>query len=314
MKHDGSCYLALAALAAWALAPAWSQARQNLHVELPEGAGSCADLQVHSSGRVAQAAEAFALPRNQVSVLQVENPDGQIHARGWDRAEYSLEACRIVAAQTQGDADRLLNEVAVSRAGSRFSATGPAGEAAAWQVVFILHAPTDAALDLETRNGPMDARAIDGALKARAANGPISIRDCSGSVEVHTDNGPISWRGGGGDVQLSANNGPISLRLSTEDWNGPRLEARTTNGPLSALLPETFRSGVRAETDSYAPLSCRLSACSGLRPTETGNRRVLAFNGASATVRLSTGNGPLSIAAAGNSERVSSRFYPQPIK
>ena len=306
MKHENFCYVATAVIvAAWALAPASSEARQNLNIQFPEGATRCADLRVSSGGRVAQAAESFTVTRNQAAVVEVSGLDrGQIHARGWDRPDYSVEACKIASADSQVAADALLKGVSVTNAGGRFSASGPSADGSDWQVVFIVQAPRGASLDLETRNGPIDARGIAGTLKTRTANGPIALGDCSGTIEAHADNGPISMTGGSGDVQLNANNGPISLKLSADDWSGPRLEAHTTNGPVSAELPNTFRSGVRVETAGHTPVSCRMDACSNALTDASGNRRVMDLNGSSATVRLSTGNGPVSLGAAGAGRRV----------
>jgi DUF4097 and DUF4098 domain-containing protein YvlB len=296
MKKEGFYYVAAALAAAWIAAPARTAARQNFSIDFPDGAGRCADVRVRSSGQVARAAESFTLAKRETSVLAVSGlENAQIRVRGWDGPDYSVEACKIAAAADSSTANQILKSIAVTRNGSRFSASGPAASGDEWQVVFIVHAPKDASLDLETRNGPIGARDISGALKARATNGPVSIDNCSGTIEAHANNGPISFTGGSGDVRLSTENGPISLKLSGESWNGPALEARTVNGPLSAGLPAAFRSGVRIETDGHAPLSCGLDACRDARTDATGAHRVLQLNGSNATVRLSTTNGPMSV-------------------
>ena len=92
----------------------------------------------------------------------------------------------------------MLKGVTVSRSGARFSSGGPGiGE---WLILFIVHAPKDAGLDLEAKNGPIDVADINGKIKLRATNGPISISDCRGEVRAHAVNGPISYTGSGGDV------------------------------------------------------------------------------------------------------------------
>jgi DUF4097 and DUF4098 domain-containing protein YvlB len=157
-----------------------------------------------------------------------------------------------------------------------------------------VHAPKDAFLDLESRNGPIDVGGVSGTLKARAINGPVSMSDSSGVVEAHTTNGPISFSGGGGDVRLNAQNGPISLRLSGDVWNGPGLEAGTVNGPVSLNLPDKFRSGVRLEA-RLGPINCRAEACAGAFMGAGRGRRTIEWNGASGTIRVSTDNGPISV-------------------
>lgn len=298
MKNETLCYVAAAVLcAAWFLVPGRSQTRgRDFNINIEGGADRCSDLKVRSSGQVAQAAEGFTLQKSEAPTLEVDAPEhGIIRARGWDRNEYSVEACKIAVADDQAAADQLLKGVSVTRSAGRFSSSGPASEAGRWEVYFIVHAPKDASLDLETQNGPIDVGGVSGTLKARATNGPIAIRDSSGAVEARTNNGPISFSGGGGDVRLNAQNGPISLKLAGEVWNGARLEAATVNGPLSLALPEKFRSAVRLETSGHGPISCRPSGCAAATTDSGLNRRTLQFNGSGDTVRISTVNGPISV-------------------
>jgi DUF4097 and DUF4098 domain-containing protein YvlB len=173
-----------------------------------------------------------------------------------------------------------------------------------WQVYFLVHAPKDANLNLETKNGPISVSGVNGSLKLRATNGPVSVNDCAGLVEVHTANGPISFNGGGGEVHLIAQNGPISLNLAGEIWNGSQLEARTINGPVSVNVPDSFRSGFRLETSGHSPVSCRASACSGAFTDMTSNQRIMQFNGSQDTIRVSTNNGPVSINGSNKTRRI----------
>jgi hypothetical protein len=306
LKLDGICYLAAAALAAASiLTPARSQARQNFSVDFPDGADRCADLKVRSSGQVAQSSESFTATKSEAPTLEVSGlENANIRVRGWDRPDYSVEACKIAAASGQSAADQALKSISVTHSGGRFSASGPPAGDNRWLVVFLVHAPKDASLDLQTRNGPIGVRDVSGTTKARAVNGPISIANCSGTVDVHVTNGPISLAASSGDVRLSAENGPISLSLSGDEWSGPALEARTVNGPLSVKLSDAFRSGVRIETSGHAPLNCGLEACRNARTDANSNRRILEINGSNATVRLSTSNGPISVGAGNKSRRM----------
>jgi DUF4097 and DUF4098 domain-containing protein YvlB len=162
--------------------------------------------------------------------------------------------------------------------------------------VFIIHAPRDASLDLEAKNGPIEVRGVNGNVKLRATNGPIAIAECGGSVEAHTTNGPIAFSGDRGEVHLNAQNGPISLKLGAETWNGAQLEARTVNGPLAVSLPENFRSGMRLETSGHTPVSCSAAPCR--------NGRTMQMNGTNDTIRMSTENGPVAIHTAGTGKKI----------
>jgi hypothetical protein len=250
------------------LTPAPSKARQSINIDVPDSARSCADLAVRSSGQVARDSQEFALTKNEAPVLQISAiENAQIRVRGWGQPGYSVEACRIAAAADATSAASLLKSVKVTRSGGRFSDSGPSADDGAWRVIFLVNAPKGGSLDLETTNGPIDARGVDGTLSTRAANGPVSIGDCSGTVDAHASNGPISSSGGGGQVHLTTANGPIAVKMAGKTWNGAGIEARTDNGPLSLAVPPAFRSGVRVEIAGHAPLACGLDACAALRRT-----------------------------------------------
>ena len=210
-----------------------------------------------------------------------------------------METCKVAVSQTRADAERLAKGISVMHSAGRLSVNGPAvSDDGQWTAVFLIHAPKDASVDLETKNGPLSVRDLNGTVKLRATNGPIAIRNCGGTVEAHTANGPIAFTGDRGEVHLNAKNGPISLTLAGEAWNGSQLEARTINGPLAVVMPENFRSGVRLETSGHTPLSCNAPSCRNAFTSSSSNTRTLQMNGASDTVRLSTENGPVAIRTA----------------
>jgi hypothetical protein len=304
MKNE-TAYLAAAAIlsAACLLTPAFSRADSRLNITVEGTAEHCADLNVRSDGQVAQAAETFTLQKSEAPTLEVNAPErGLIRVRGWDRPEYSVEACKIAVAGDRAGADQLLQSISISRNAGRFTFTGSGSDAGEWRVYFIVHAPKDASLDLETKNGPVDVGQVSGTVKVRAANGPVSIRDSSGAIQANTINGPISFAGGGGDVRLNAQNGPISLKLEGEAWNGAQLAATTVNGPVSLVLPERFRSGVRVDS-AHGPISCRAGACPGAWTNTGADRRTLQLNGAGNTVTVTTEHGPVSVSGGPKSSR-----------
>ncbi len=308
MKNDSLYYVAAAVLcAAWLLVPGSTEAarRRNLNVNFHGNAEHCSDLKVTSDGEVAQANETFALTRAEAPVLELSGIDrGIFKVRGWEQANYSVETCKIAVADDRATAEQTVRGISVSRSAGRFSASGPSGSDANWQIYFIVHAPKGASLDLETKNGPIDIAGVTGALKVRATNGPVSVRDSSGTLDVHTTNGPISFGGGGGEVRLTAQNGPISLELAGDIWNGSLLEARTVNGPVSLSLPETFHSGVRVETSGHAPVSCAAGPCRGAWTDTSSDQRVMQLNGSQDTIRVSTRNGPVSVHGPRKSTRI----------
>jgi hypothetical protein len=67
------------------------------------------------------------------------------------------------------------------------------------------------------------------------------------------------------------------------------------NGPVHLTAPDTFRSGVRLETNGEAPFTCKAEMCRSALTDARSERRTLQMNGSADTVRVSTGNGPLSV-------------------
>jgi hypothetical protein len=303
MSKDTLRFLSVVLLgAAWLLTPTESRAqrRYNLSVDSNK-AERCSDLRAKSSdGEVAIVAESVTLGPRDLSALELEDTSGHavMSVRGWDRAEYSIETCKIAVAATQGAAETLARGINVSRTAGRLTTSGPPSADGHWQAHFLVRAPRNANLDLSTRNGPISVEGIAGNTKVRAVNGPLALKDCGGRIDAQSTNGPISFNGNSGDVRLSAQNGPISLELSGDAWNGGQLDVTTMNGPLSLSIPENYRSGVRLQTSGQAPMSCNIAACRNAVSDLTADPRVYQLNGSADTVRVQTNNGPVSVNGA----------------
>ena len=270
----------------------------NLTINSNE-AERCADLRVSSrDGEVAQINEAVTLGARDLSALELEDPAGRsvVRVRGWDRPEYAIETCKIAVAESKAAAETLARGITVSRSAGRMTTAGPSTTDGNWQVYFLVRAPKNANLDLQTKNGPIAVEGIAGNTRVRAVNGPIALKNCGGTIDAHTTNGPISFSGAGGDVKLTAQNGPVALELTGDQWNGPQLDAKTVNGPVSLSIPENYRSGVRLQTSGHTPLSCNLPACrSAATDLRRQESRTIQLNGSADTVRVSTNNGPVSV-------------------
>jgi len=305
MKHEGILYIAAAVLClGWLLTPGKTQAARNrdFNISIDNNSETCADLKVRSTtGEIAQLNDSFTLSKGEAPLLELNAADrGHIRVRGWDRADYSVETCKIAVADTRAAADQLARGISVTHSAGRISYTGPAGDSTDWTAVFLIHAPRDASVNLEAKNGPIEVRGINGTVKLRATNGPVAVAECGGTVEVHTTNGPIAFSGDRGDVYLTAQNGPIALKLPSETWNGTQLEARTINGPLAVTMPDTFRSGMRLETSGHAPIACSATPCRNAWK----DGRTMQINGSSNTIRLSTENGPVAVQTESRGKRI----------
>ncbi|MFP5248001.1 MAG: hypothetical protein ACLGH0_15005 [Thermoanaerobaculia bacterium] len=215
-----------------------------------------------------------------------------LSVEGGNASGYTIVVCKAAAVQSD------LSAIRVSLEDGELRATGPSGQGDRWQVSYHIRAPRNANLDLETENGPVSIRDVDGTVVARAANGPLALQNLRGTIEATTTNGPISISGGGGTMRVRATNGPLSVHLSGNAWEGGSLDASTKNGPLTVKLPRNYGSGVVVETSGHSPIQCRAAGCGRVRSMgddDYDEPRTIELGSGPAMVRISTTNGPVTI-------------------
>lgn len=207
---------------------------------------------------------------------------------------YSIEVCKAAAIESD------LAAIHVSLDGDELRATGP--DSSRWTVMYKIHVPRNADVQVEAKNGPLSLRDVDGKVVARSTNGPLSLSNVSGNIDATTTNGPISVRGGSGNMKVAASNGPLSIALDGNSWEGGSLDASTKNGPLSVKVPRNYNSGVVIEASGRSPFACHAEGCAQWRRTNDDDdddyrersRRVELGSGRT-DVRISTVNGPVTI-------------------
>jgi len=285
---------AIPAMPAAPAAPGWSEyGRGSTH--WGDGpAADCSDLHIRLDGerptiqseeRTVSKAEAAAL-----RVHEVEN--GGVQVQGWDKDVYSVTACK---AAVGGDAARLLSQIKLAVQGGEVSVSGPHGDREDWTVYLLIRTPRSADIEVTAHNGPVSFYTVDGKITTRATNGPISMKDCSGEANISAENGPISFSGTSGKLRLHTQNGPISVSLGA-NWDGSELVADAVNGPLTLRVPSGFRSSFLVESNGHSPVSCHASICADARKTWDDDHRRIEYGSGSPVIRLSTENGPISVA------------------
>jgi len=252
----------------------------GLHIQFDEE-----DAVVRSEERTVSRAEA--------AVLKVRpHTTGGTQVVGWDGGNYSVTACKAVAPGS--DAESMLSQITMSIENGTVSTKGPGGEDG-WTVYLLIRAPRSAAIELETKNGPIAVYDLDGQLTALAQNGPISLKNFSGEANVNAVNGPISVEGSSGNISLRTENGPINVDVKGTSWSGTGLSADAQNGPVTLTVPSGFQSGFLVETSNHAPMSCKASICENARKTWDDEHRRIEYGSSPAVLRLSTVNGPVSV-------------------
>jgi hypothetical protein len=276
-------------------APAWESAsflasRHWNH----EPAADCSDLHIRlNDERPTIEAEERTVTKGEAPVLHVrEVENGGVQVQGWEKDTYSVTACK---AAVGGDAARLLSQIKLTVQGGEVSVTGPHGDREDWTVYLLIRTPRSADIEVSAHNGPVSLYSVDGKITTRATNGPISLKDCSGEADISAENGPISFSGTSGKLRLHTQNGPITVSLGA-NWDGSELVADAVNGPLTLRVPSGFHSSFLVESNGHSPVSCHASICSDARKTWDDEHRRIEYGSGSPVIRLSTENGPISVA------------------
>lgn len=257
-------------------------------------AADCSDLDVRlNDERPTIRSEERILTRAEAPVLRVrEVQNGGIQVHGWEKDTYSVTACK---AAVGSDAQQLLAQIKLNVQAGEVSVSGPSADHDEWTVFLLIRTPRSADIEVTAHNGPVSFYTVDGKISARATNGPISMKNCSGQANISAENGPISFSGTSGKLRLHTENGPITVSLGS-NWDGSELVADAVNGPLTLRVPSGFRSSFLVESNGNSPVSCHASICSDARKTWDDEHRRIEYGSGSPVIRLSTENGPISVA------------------
>jgi len=74
------------------------------------------------------------------------------------------------------------------------------------------------------------------------------VEDVDARLELGAVNGGIDLRRVSGDVRGETTNGPLDVALDGDQWRGPGLDLRTTNGPVNLEIPEGYSARLETGT------------------------------------------------------------------
>jgi DUF4097 and DUF4098 domain-containing protein YvlB len=203
------------------------------------------------------------------SVLRLENVSGDVVAT--PGKEFSAVATVVVVAPTRARAEEILQSVRLvqSREGNEFSIQTRWGDRT-WRFEnggrkrwrdfprwgdarvnarFEVTVPPGVSTRLETVNGDVRARDLDGDVRIRTVNGAIEARGVRRSIDAQTVNGNVSAQSIGiplgASIELGTVNGAVLLTLPKESRFD--LTASTMHGAISSTfaLPRRAEEGER---------------------------------------------------------------------
>lgn len=252
---------------------------------------TAAALLVTASLHAGEITETFEKAYAAKATVGVDNENGSITVQSWDRGEIRVEAEKTVDGSVDS-AKKAMAElrIDVREEGDalRIRTVGPkegdggffgwlAGSNVEASVRYTITVPRKTSLDLETVNGRIEVRDVEGVMDLETTNGKIEVVRASGRVNAETTNGGI-------DVQLTATT------------SGP-MELETTNGGVQLELPASFRANLDARTTNGSIKSDFPITVQG---TIDRNRLSGAINGGGEALRIRTTNGGIKVLKAQN--------------
>jgi hypothetical protein len=247
--------------------------------------------------------------------LRIEDKNGRITVEGWPRHEVRIQITRVVRAEGPTKAEALMKELTaevevrggridiMSRFPKRRESIGIwdilGRKVASLQINYYIQAPTKTDVVLETSNGEVRARGLEGRLDAKTTNGDMRVGEVQGDVTLNTTNGEIELTGVSGEVSALTTNGSVVAELRGVAPKG-RVELGTTNGNVEAYLPNTLKATLEASTTNgrvtvgFPVTSEGAMSSKSIRGT---------INGGGAKITLSTTNGNVDVRRAGERRR-----------
>lgn len=157
--------------------------------------------------------------------------NGAVTVEGWERDVVEVRANVWANARDAERAEEIIDEVRLAMRGGELYANGPdTGRRESWGVSWEVMVPRSTDLEIETMNGGISLRDVTGTIEARALNGGVHL------TEV------------GGDVRARTTNGGLRVELDGQRWSGEGLDAQTTNGGVTLVVPDSYSAHLEAGT------------------------------------------------------------------
>ena len=187
----------------------------------------------------------------------LENVNGSVQVEGWSRDEVEVSAVKTGRSDSR-DLAQVKIEVDSSHPGQVAVHTRyPQGEGAEVAVEYHVHVPYRVLLGgIETVNGSVTVRGVEGGGELRSVNGNVEVFDSSGRFSEKTTNGNLRLElrqlMAGGPMNLETVNGSVVLGLP----EGARadLKVLAMNGDFYSELPVTSAASTPAARAFHAKL------------------------------------------------------------
>jgi Putative adhesin len=177
--------------------------------------------------------------------FRLENINGSVRVEGWERDEVEVRAVKTSVSDPR-DADRVKIEVCSQPGAVVVHTRYPQGTGVEVAVEYVVHVPYRALLgSVETVNGSVVVRGVEGGGDLRSVNGDVQVFDSSGRFSAKTTNGNLRLQlrqlVDGDPMNFETVNGSVVLGLPSNAHAD--LKILSMNGEFSSELPVTSTMG-----------------------------------------------------------------------
>jgi len=169
--------------------------------------------------------------------LRIENVNGSIEIRGWDRPEVQVHA--VKSATRSSDLDKIQVNIQAARDRVAIQTVYPEDEGVDAAVEYMIRVPRRVVLELaSTVNGAVRVSGVEGSGELRTVNGDVSVTEAGGGFSARTTNGSIREElesFAPKPVSLETMNGSVFLALPPNA--GADVDAQSMNGEIRTAEP-----------------------------------------------------------------------------
>lgn len=212
--------------------------------------------------------------------LDLENHNGDIHVRSWDRNAVRVRADHAAGVQLDIDAVGSVVRIEAERRGGRGTAND--------RVTYEIWIPTGFAAAIDATNSNVVLENLGADVEVETVNGNIVLRGGDGTVELESVSGEILVDGARGSITAEAVNLGIRITRSSGD-----ITAETVNGSIQL-------SGIESSQVEATSVNGDVRYEGTIRPggrydlgSHNGGVSMIIPDGTDATVTVSTHNGSI---------------------
>jgi len=159
--------------------------------------------------------------------LRIENVNGSIEIRGWDREEIEIHA--VKSAPRSADLEKVQVDIQTARDRVEVETRYPADQGVDVTVEYMIRVPRRVILET-----------------AATVNGAVRVSGVEGSGELHTVNGDVEVSEAGGGFNARTTNG--SIREELQSFAAKPLVLETMNGSILVALPADAGAEIDAQS------------------------------------------------------------------